>query len=62
MAHLTISPNKKSFKKGKRKKKEEKSKVRMYLTMGKMTKIRYNVIFVTRKVTKENIVLALRLG
>lgn len=34
----------------------------MYLTMGKMMKIRYNVIFATKKVTKEEIVLALRLG
>ncbi|KAL6335835.1 hypothetical protein AAG906_040554 [Vitis piasezkii] len=34
----------------------------MYLTMGKRTKIRYNVIFATRKVTREEIVLALRLG
>ncbi|KAL6336180.1 hypothetical protein AAG906_011062 [Vitis piasezkii] len=41
MAHLTIGPNKKSFKKGKGKKK---SKVMMYLTMGKRMKIRYNVI------------------
>ena len=59
-AHLTIGPNKKSFKKGKSK--EKKNKVMMYLTMGKRTKIRYNVIFVTRKVTREEIVLALRLG
>ena len=34
----------------------------MCLTMGKRTKIRYNVIFATIKVTKEDIVLALRLG
>ena len=60
IAHFTIGPNKKSFKKGKDKKK--KSKVMMYLTMGKRTKIRYNVIFATRKVTKEEIVLALKLG
>ena len=38
------------------------SKVMMYLTMGKRMKIRYNVIFATRNVTKEEIVLALRLG
>ena len=61
MAHLTIGPNKKSFKKGKGKKKK-KAKVMMHLTMEKMMKIRYNVIFATRNVTKEEIVLALRLG
>lgn len=60
MAHLTIGPNKKN---PSRKVKVRKiSKVMMYLTMGKMMKIRYNVIFATRKVTKEEIVLALRLG
>ena len=52
MAHLTIGPNKKSFKKGKGKKKK-KAKVMMHLTMEKMMKIRYNVIFATRKVTKK---------
>ena len=60
MTHLTIGLNKKSFKKGKSK--EKKNKVMMYLTMGKRTKIRYNVIFATRKITKKDIVLALRLG
>ena len=34
----------------------------MYLTMGKRMKIRYNVIFAIRNVTKEEIALALRLG
>ena len=52
MVHLTIGPNKKAFKKGKNIRKK-KSKVMMYLTMGKMMKIRYNVIFATRKVTKK---------
>ena len=34
----------------------------MYLTIGKMMKIRYNVIFATKKVTKEEIDLVLKLG
>ena len=59
MTHLTIGPNKNPSRKVKVRKK---SKVMMYLTMGKMKKIRYNVIFATRNVTKEEIVLALRLG
>ena len=53
MAHLTIaSPSKKKkfFKKCMSKKKKQ---VIMHLTMGKMTKIRYNVLFATRKVTKK---------
>ena len=60
MAHLTIvSSSKKSFKTSKGKKR---SKVMMNLIMGKMMKIIYNVIFATTKVTKEEIVLVLRLG
>ena len=56
MAHLTIvSPSKKKkfFKKCMSKKKKQ---VIMHLTMGKMTKIRYNAVFSIRKVTKEDIV------
>ena len=59
MAHLTMaSSSKKPFKKAKVTKE---SKVMMHLTMGKRKKIRCNVIFPTRKITKEEIVLVLRL-
>ena len=60
MAHLTIGPNKKNP--SRKVKVRKRSKVMMYLTMGKRMKIRYNVIFSIRNVTKEDIVLALRLG
>ena len=60
MAHLTIGPNKKNP--SRKVNLRKRIKVMMYLTMGKMMKIRYNVIFATKKVTKEEIVLALRLG
>ena len=35
---------------------KKKKQVIMHLTMGKMTKIRYNAVFSIRKVTKEDIV------
>ena len=38
------------------------NKVIMHLTMGKRTKIKYNVIFVIRKVTEEDIAIILQLG
>ena len=60
MAHLTIGPNKKNP--SRKVKVRKRSKVMMYLTMGKRMKIRYNVIFSTRKVTKEEIVLVLKVG
>ena len=54
MAHLPMaSSSKKPFKKGKGKKK--KSKLMMHLTMGKRKKIRCNVIFATRNVTKKRL-------
>ena len=59
MAQLTMaSSSKKPFKKAKVRKE---NKVMMHLTMGKRKKIRWNVFFSTRKVTKEEIVLVLRL-
>ena len=61
MAHLTIaSPSKKNPLRKVRVRRG--SKVMMLLTIGKRTKTRYNIIFSIRKVTKEDIVLVLRLG
>ncbi|RVW34774.1 hypothetical protein CK203_104431 [Vitis vinifera] len=59
MAHLTIGPNKKSFKKGKGKKKKQGNDVSHN---GQKDENKIQCHFCHKKVTKEEIVLALRLG